>query len=280
MTLQKHEYEDFLGRARIQPREVSKLHLAWGLRTEKEQWVGSLLFELTRGRGPRGGKKGKNRFALLNVGPHGVYATWNTHLDQGWGKTFRLKGDKVVDAPETFAFTPADTPQKRSDGENERDTCSEGAAETGESEGSRPQSRVGIAGRRLAQEAGEDDARTSIECVPSKAELLARACHREARRFHEVEAWVEKDEDRPPDTFHRLSASVGFELAEATDVRVQIRPDLDRDTRIKLLAMILEAEASADWQKRDPLFRPRPPAVRRRRPMPGLDFDDDDDDLV
>lgn len=100
MTLQEHEYEAFLQLAGIQPEEVAKFHSAWGVRNSKGKWNGTLLVELARGRGPRGGKRGKNRFALVGVYDERAWAQWNTELSHGWRRTVYLEGDELVLAPE------------------------------------------------------------------------------------------------------------------------------------------------------------------------------------
>lgn len=100
MTLQQNEYENIVRAAGIQPEEVSKFHLAWGLRDGNGKWEGKILVELTRGRGPRGGKKGRNRFALIDTDSQRACAVWNTKLAQGWRRTIRLEGDELVLAPE------------------------------------------------------------------------------------------------------------------------------------------------------------------------------------
>jgi len=73
-----------------------------------------------------------------------------------------------------------------------------------------------------------------------------------------------------------ISRSVTVELLDDADVLVMIRPDLDRRSRVRLIAKILEEEALRVSGDEDPVF-PWPPAPVEKKVMPGLDFEDDDD---
>jgi hypothetical protein len=99
MTLEQREYEKFLGNVGIDAKDVARFHFAWGVRNSKGDWIGKILIELTKGRGPRGGKKGRHRFALLDCDTRGTRALWNTKLDSGWRTHLYLEGDVVVLEP-------------------------------------------------------------------------------------------------------------------------------------------------------------------------------------
>ena len=110
---------------------------------------------------------------------------------------------------------------------------------------------------------------------PSRSDLLAEACFRQPRRFHQIEGCTACHGEHPyPDVDgDMVSAALAVELSHDVDVRVLIRPDLDRQSRLRLLAKILEGEAYHDWEDQEPA----PASPRRCKPMPGLELDDDDD---
>lgn len=120
-----------------------------------------------------------------------------------------------------------------------------------------------------------DDDWPAAAYQPSRSDLLARHCYRTPRRFHQVTAWAACHGEHPyPDVDGDMIArSVAVELNDVGDLLVLIRPDLDRETRVRLLAKILEEEALKDSGTEDPDF-PWPPP----EPRIGMCFDDDEDD--
>lgn len=117
---------------------------------------------------------------------------------------------------------------------------------------------------------------------PSRSTLLVRACHRDVRRFHKIkaEAACHGEHSHPDDDGDMVSRSVAVELFDPVDLVVMIRPDLDRASRVRLLAKILEEEALCTYEQ-DPHFDWPPlelPEPRRTADTgAGFDWDDDDD---
>ena len=113
---------------------------------------------------------------------------------------------------------------------------------------------------------------------PSRSDCLVRACYSLPRRFHRIEAMArEHGEHQYPDRDgDMISRSVTVELLDDADVLVMIRPDLDRRSRVRLIAKILEEEALRVSGDEDPVF-PWPPAPSEKKAMPSEYFEDDDD---
>ena len=85
--------------------------------------------------------------------------------------------------------------------------------------------------------------------APSKADLLGKACDREPKVFHKIDGWIAKD---PCDScsysdFH-FTRAVTYQLMGGADVRVLIRPNLDRNARLRLLQQVLEHEREVPWE--------------------------------
>lgn len=122
--------------------------------------------------------------------------------------------------------------------------------------------------------------------MPSKAQVIVQSVFREPRVFQNIAAVAGLEPDVPDggdSDGDSLSRSDTVELIDAADVRVLIRPNLDRDTRLRLLAKILDWEASEDRavgtspQCGLASASPRP---RLGFKMPSLDFDEEEDDLA
>ena len=88
--------------------------------------------------------------------------------------------------------------------------------------------------------------------APSKADLLAKACDREPKMFHRIDGWItEAPNDLCLESDLRISAAATYELMGGADVRVLIRPDLDRNARLRLLQQVLEHEREVAWEDRE-----------------------------
>jgi hypothetical protein len=113
---------------------------------------------------------------------------------------------------------------------------------------------------------------------PSRSDCLVKACYSVPRRFHRIDAMskVHGEHQFPDEDGDMISRSVTVDLLDDVDVLVMIRPDLDRRCRVRLIAKILEEEALRASGDEDPIF-PWPPAPLKKKVMPGLDFEDDDD---
>lgn len=85
--------------------------------------------------------------------------------------------------------------------------------------------------------------------VPSKAELLAKACDCEPTMFHTIDGWInERPDDLDPDSGVRLASMISYQLMYGADVRVLMRPDLDRESRLRLLQQVLQVERQVGWE--------------------------------
>jgi hypothetical protein len=87
--------------------------------------------------------------------------------------------------------------------------------------------------------------------TPSKGELLAKLCDRQPTKFHQIDAWTQDPFDGllPSEIDDQITATVTHELMNGADLRVLIRPDLDRATRFELIQRVLEFERRFDWEE-------------------------------
>jgi hypothetical protein len=98
--------------------------------------------------------------------------------------------------------------------------------------------------------------------TPSKGELLAKLCDRQPTKFHQIDAWTKDPFGGllPSEIDDQITATVTHELMNGADLRVLIRPDLDRATRFELIQRVLEFERRFDWEEYegDLFARPEP----------------------
>ena len=87
--------------------------------------------------------------------------------------------------------------------------------------------------------------------TPAKGELLAKLCDRQPTKFHQVDAWTKDPFDGllPSEIDDQITATVTHELMNGADLRVLIRPGLDRATRFELIQRVLEFERRFDWEE-------------------------------
>ncbi len=87
---------------------------------------------------------------------------------------------------------------------------------------------------------------------PSRANLLAKAAECEPTKFHKIDGWINEDPDDPElDLDVHLQSMITYELMNGADVRVLFRPNLDCDSRIRLLQRLLQEERKIDWDDFD-----------------------------
>lgn len=95
--LKKNELNLILQSARIEPLDVKKVLAGWGMRDAAARWKGVLLVEVKSGRGPKGGRRGKNMFALVQVCCGCASVAWGAHPSSGWKNDITIGNNDLLE---------------------------------------------------------------------------------------------------------------------------------------------------------------------------------------
>ncbi len=95
--LKKNELNLILKSARIEPLDVKEVLAGWGMRDAAAQWKGILLVEVKSGRGPKGGRRGKNMFALIQVCCGCASVAWGAHPSGGWKNDITIGNNDLLE---------------------------------------------------------------------------------------------------------------------------------------------------------------------------------------